>query len=107
MVNKGGVRLQSLESDIERIKAKQLALRELRINNAIRGISQQEFEQYIDSLPKEVKCMYMTGVSEIINLCNNNFNCKFKGELYKSFTSKPKKECLRERIIKFEKLLEH
>jgi hypothetical protein len=49
----------------------------------------------------------MTGISEIINLCNNNFNCKFKGEIYKSFTKNPKKECLRARIIRFEKMLEH
>lgn len=99
--------MQNLQSDIERIKAKQVAFRELKINNILKEKSQQEFDQYFNFLPKEAKCKYMSGISEIINLCSNNFNCKFKGEIYKSFTSKPKKECLRERITKFEKILEN
>jgi len=99
--------LQNLQSDIDRIKAKQLAFGELKIRNILREKSQGEFNQYIDILPKEEKCKYMTGISEIINLCNNNFNCKFKGETYKSFTRNPKKECLRERVARFEKILEH
>ncbi len=122
IVNNGGVRLQDLQSDIAGIKAKQLAFRQIRINNTLKETSkqsfeglensfskksQEEFNQYIDILPKEESCKYMTGISEIINLCNNNFQCKFKGEIYKSFTQNPKKECLRERIIKFEKMLEH
>jgi len=96
--------LQNLQSDIDRIKVKQLALRKLKI---LREKTQEDFEKYIDSLPTDLKCKYMTGISEIINLCNNNFQCKFKGEIYKSFTKNPKKECLRQRILRFEKMLEH
>lgn len=97
--------MQDLQSDIARIKAKQLSLRELKINNLLKE-KQEEFDHYMSSLPEEKKCEYMTGVSEIINLCSNPLICKFKGEIYKSFASTPKKECLRERIIKFEKMLE-
>jgi len=102
----GGVRLQNLQSDVERIKAKQFSLRELKINNLLKE-KQEESDRYIASLPSNEKCKYMTGISEIINLCNNPLNCKFKGEIYKSFASTPKKECLRERITRFERILEH
>jgi len=90
---------------LERIKEKQHSFRQLRIEKLIKE-KQEEFDQYINSLPKEEKCRYMTGISGIINLCNNPLNCKFKGEVYKSFASTPKKECLRERTVRFEKILE-
>jgi hypothetical protein len=96
-----------LQSDIDRIKAKQLAFKRLKIDNILKDRSQEHFNRYFDLLSKEEKCKYMTGISEIINLCNNNFNCKFKGEVYKSFTRDPRRECLRERITRFEKMLEH
>jgi len=91
----------------DRINAKQIAFNRLKINNTLQAPSQEDSNNYINSLPREHKCKYMTGISEIINLCNNNFNCKFKGEIYKSFTKNPKKECLRARITRFEKMLEH
>lgn len=98
--------MQNLQSGIERIKAKQFALRELKINNLLKE-KQEEFDHYISSLTKEENCEYMTGISGIINLCNNPLNCKFKGEVYRSFATTPRKECLRERILRFEKILEH
>lgn len=98
--------MQNLQSDIERIRAKQFALRELKINNLLKE-KQEEFDHYISSLDKEENCEYMTGISGIINLCNNPLNCKFKGEVYRSFATTPRKECLRERILRFEKILEH
>jgi len=104
IVNNGGVRLD-VQSTIDRIKAKQVALKHLKINNSIK--TQSELDKYIDSLSKEHKCKHMTGIPELINLCNINLNCKFKGETYKSFTKNPKKECLRERIVRFERILEH
>jgi len=94
------------QSDINRIKAKQLALKQLKVHRVLNK-TPEDFENYINSLPKEQKCKYMTGISEIINLCNHNHECKFKGEVYKSFTKKPHKECLRPRILRFEKMLEH
>lgn len=99
--------MQNIQSDLDRIRAKQFALKKLKEKNNFTERTQSELDQYISSLSKGHKCRHMTGVSEIINLCNNNFNCKFKGEIYKSFTNNPKKECLRERILKFEKILEH
>lgn len=98
--------MQNLQSSIDRIKAKQSSFRELRINNLLNE-KQEEFSHYINSLPKEDSCKYMTGISGIINLCNNPLDCKFKGEVYKSFASTPRKECSRERAIRFEKILEH
>ncbi len=95
------------QSDIDRLKAKQQALRELKINNGLKDKPQDDLNLYIESLRKDERCRYMTGISEIINLCNNDLNCKFKGEVYKSFTKNPKKECLRARITRFEKMLEH
>lgn len=99
--------MQKMQSDIERIKLKQLAFNHLKINKVLQTDSKGDFDKYMNSLSREHNCKYMTGISEIINLCNNEFNCKFKGEVYKSFTKNPKKECLRARIIRFEKMLEH
>ena len=98
--------MPDLQSDLDRIKVKQQVLRELKINNGLKYNSQDDFNQYITALPKDQKCKHMTGISEIINLCNNKFKCKFQGEIYKSFTKNPRKECLREKITKFEKMLE-
>ena len=92
--------------DIDRIRAKQHSLRELKISNLLKE-KEEEFERYMISLPREETCKHMTGISEIINLCNNPLNCRFKGEVYKSFASTPRKECMRERAIRFEKILEN
>jgi len=90
------------EASLERLKQKQKELKQLRLSHY-----QEDLDKYISSLYRDEKCKYMTGISGIINLCNNNLNCKFKGEIYKSFTATPKKECLREKAVKFEKMLEH
>ena len=99
--------MQDLQSSIDRIKAKQFAFKQLKVGRILRDKSQEDFNQYVNSIPNDHKCKYMTGISEIINLCNNKFECKFKGEVYKSFTKNPKKECLRERRLRFEEMLEH
>ena len=99
--------MDTIQNRIDRIKYKQASLRELKLKNSIKDKTPEEFDHYINSLSGEEKCKYMTGVSEIINLCNNKHECKFKGEIYKSFTSKPKKECSRERVIKYQKMLAH
>ena len=99
--------MKDLQSSIEKLRAKQLALRKLKLHHFTKEESQQELNQYTNSLSKEDVCKYMTGISGIINLCNNHFECKFKGEVYKSFTKNPRKECLRARAVKFEKILEH
>ena len=98
--------MENLQDTVERIEAKQHSLRELQINNLLKQ-KQQEFEHYMDSLNREEKCQHMTGISGIINLCNNPLNCKFKGEVYKSFATTPRKECLREKMVRFERMLEH
>lgn len=99
--------MQNLQSTIERIKAKQIAFKKQKIDDFLKHKSQEDSNQYIASLTKDQPCRHMTGISEIIHLCNNNFECKFKGEVYKSFTKNPKKECLRPRTLRFEKMLEH
>ncbi|HZX45593.1 MAG TPA: hypothetical protein VFF28_07980 [Candidatus Nanoarchaeia archaeon] len=90
------------QASLDRLKAKQLELRHLKLKHY-----QEDFDKYIASLFKDEQCQYMTGISGIISLCNNNLECKFKGEVYKSFTAEPKRECSRERALRFEKMLEH
>jgi len=99
--------LQDLQSKIDRIKAKQLAFRQLKVNNRLKEHPSELFSRYIDSLQKDEPCRYMTGITCIINLCSSSFSCRFKGEIYKSFTKDPKKECLREKMVRFERILEH
>lgn len=98
--------MQDLQSTLERIRAKQHSLRELKIQNLLHE-KQEDSDHYINSLNTKETCQYMTGITGIINLCNNPLACKFKGEVYKSFTSAPKKECMRERTLRFERILEH
>ena len=89
------------------MKAKQLAFNHLKVNSFLKEKSQEDFDKYFSMLLKDETCKYMTGISGIINLCNNHFSCKFQGEVYKSFTKNPKRECLREKITRFERILEH
>ena len=104
------------------MKAKQLAFNHLKVNSFLKETSkqsfdgfenkfskksQEDFDKYFSMLLKDETCKYMTGISGIINLCNNSFSCKFQGEVYKSFTKNPKRECLREKITRFERILEH
>ena len=98
--------MQDLQSTLERIRAKQHSFRELKINNLLKQ-KQEDFDHHINSLQRDEKCEYMTGISGIINLCNNPLSCKFKGEVYKSFATTARKECLRERTLRFERILEH
>lgn len=97
----------ALNSQLERIKDKQRSLRELKIKNSF-GFSesnQDEFNRYIKSLPKDTPCKYSTGIHGIVNLCNNpKFECKYRGEIYKSLASIPKKECKRDKMAKIESL---
>ena len=100
--------MQDFQASLERIKEKQEFLRRLKLENSLKEHSQEEFEHYIETLPFGQTCRYQSGIPEMINLCNNrNFHCKFKGEYYKSFTKTPKKECKREEMMKFIKILEH
>ena len=98
--------MPDLQSSLERIKAKQHSFRELKIQNLLHE-KQEGFSHYINSLSTDDKCQYMTGIIGIINICNNPLSCKFKGEVYKSFATTARKECLRERTLRFERILEH
>ncbi|MBU0627798.1 MAG: hypothetical protein KKC75_01290 [Nanoarchaeota archaeon] len=98
--------MPDLQASLERIKDRQHSFRELKIQNLLHE-KQEDSDHYINSLNTKETCQYMTGITGIINLCNNPLACKFKGEVYKSFAATAKKECLRERALKFERILEH
>jgi len=97
-----------LSSQLERIREKQRSLRELRIQNSFgfKENTQEEFNRYIDNLPRDDPCKYATGIHGIVTLCNNPlFQCKYQGEPYQSLVKSPKRECKREKLAKIEGLL--
>lgn len=68
--------------------------------------TQSEFDKYIRLLFDDELCKHMTGIKDIISLCNNNlFDCKFRSRDNFNFRGKLKFECLREKEIKLRKLL--
>jgi len=99
--------LNNTKVNLERIKRKQEEFRRNKLNHLIKE-TKEEFERYIRNLSVGEPCKYMTGISDIINLCNNSlFECEFKGEVYKSLTGAPRRECLREKITRLKKIIEH
>lgn len=97
-------------ADLEALKKRQADLRLLREKaNYLFGkkTTQEEFDKYIQVLPLELSCKFMTGIRGIVSLCaNESFNCRFKGGDYYSLgMKKPKRECSREKIIKLERSL--
>ncbi len=68
--------------------------------------TQDAFEKYISSLFDSELCKYMTGIKEIVSLCNNTlFECKFRSRDNFNFKGKLKFECQRERMIRLRKLV--
>jgi len=68
--------------------------------------TQEEFDRYIKSLREHELCKYMTGISNIVSLCNfPSFHCKYRGKDSYGVSTNGKYECQRERIIKLSKLL--
>ncbi len=97
-------------ADLEALKKRQADLRLLREKaNYLFGkkTTQEEFDKYIQVLPLELSCKFMTGIRGIVSLCTDeSFNCRFKGGDYYSLgMKKPKRECSREKIIKLERSL--
>ena len=92
-------------SSIERIKEKQKSLQRLKAANSLEE-RQNKFDAYIGDLPHDKCCEFMKSGSDIVQLCSNRLKCKYKGEMYSAFTEKPHPECKREKLIKFEDLLD-
>ncbi len=68
--------------------------------------TQGEFDNYIKSLFDDEPCRYMTGIREIVSLCNNTlFNCKFRSKDNFNFRGKLKFECQREKILRIRRLV--
>lgn len=67
-------------------------------------MSQVEFDSYIRSLSPNENCKFM--IRKGVDLCTNPDNeCVYRGK--ESFTTRegPKRECQREKTLKFKKLL--
>lgn len=68
--------------------------------------TQEEFDRYINSLSDHEVCKYMTGIKDVISLCNYpTFYCKYRGKDRYGFSGSQKFECHREWIVKLRKLL--
>lgn len=68
--------------------------------------NQHEFDKYINSLYDSEICKYMTGIREIVSLCNNTlFECQFRSRDNFNFRGKFKFECQREKILRLKKLV--
>lgn len=68
--------------------------------------TQEEADEYIDSLKDEQVCKHMENMKDIINLCNNHlFDCKFKSKERFKFENKLKPECRREDILRLKRIL--
>jgi len=67
---------------------------------------QPEFNKYIRSLFDDEPCKYMTGIRNIVSLCNNTlFNCEFRSRENFNYKGKLKFECQREKTIKLRRVL--
>ena len=68
--------------------------------------TQEEFDKYVNSLFNSELCKYITGIENIISLCNNTlFECKFRNRDNFNFRGKLKFECQRERMLKLKELV--
>jgi len=68
--------------------------------------TQEEFNSYINSLFDGDSCKYMTGIRDIVSLCNNTlFECRFRSRDQFSFSGKSKFECERERMLRLRSLV--
>lgn len=69
--------------------------------------TQEDFNQYINSLNKEDICKYATGIREIMSLCNNNlFKCEFRSKEKFNINNTLKFECEREKILRLKSILQ-
>ena len=100
---------ESLKLWLNRIEDKQKKFRDLRegrIGSVSEESTQEAFDSYIKSIPKDMPCKYMTGIKGIISLCSNpEFRCSFRKEEEYASLGSAKKECMREKMIKMKKLL--
>lgn len=68
--------------------------------------TQGEFDKYMNSLYDNEVCKHMTGIKEIVSLCNNTlFECKFRSEDNFNFKGKLKFECQREKTLRLRRLV--
>ena len=93
----------SVERRLERIQKKQDALWKQKKLHALED--QGHFDSYLTSLAVDMPCRFMKEVAGVVDLCGSKLKCKYKGELFASFSSEPKPECKRAHLIKFEDIL--
>ena len=68
--------------------------------------NQEDFDNYIRLLHDHEACKYMTGVGDIVSLCNfPSFKCQFRSKDKYGFSGSDKFECRREKIVRLRRLL--
>jgi hypothetical protein len=92
-----------LQRRLERIQKKQDALWKQKKLDALGD--QKHFDAYLGKLDVDMPCRFTKEVAGVVDLCQNALACKYKGELFASFSSEPKPECKRTQLIKFEDIL--
>ena len=95
-----------MDDQIERIKQKQALFKEQKRLFEEKITTQEEFERYIASLHQTELCAFMTGIKEIVSVCNMpHFSCRFRSEELYSVGELKKKECRREKMLHYEMIL--
>ena len=95
-----------MEEQIQRIKDKQALFKEQKRLFEEKVTNQEEFDRYISSLQEQEPCAFMTGIKEIVSLCNRpEFECRFRSNEFYSMGQNPKKECMRAKILRYERIL--
>lgn len=65
----------------------------------------EQFDKYIKTLFDGEQCKYMTGIKDVVALCNHNiFDCSFRSRDNFNFHGKLKFECLREKTLNLKRL---
>ena len=69
--------------------------------------TQEEFDGYISELGNGDRCKYMTGIHDIMSLCNNIlFKCKFRKDVKFHFKKNEMFECHRDSYLRLRKILQ-
>ncbi|MBI2139912.1 hypothetical protein HYU14_03235 [Candidatus Woesearchaeota archaeon] len=99
--------MEHIQLRLERIRAKQEDIRELKEKIAVQQESIEDFKLYISTLPHDQDCRHMAAIGGVFNLCTNHLPCRFQGERFLAGGKEEKPECLRAKMLKFEDVLRH
>lgn len=63
----------------------------------------EDFNDYIRKLPPDKKCYFM--IDGVIPLCNTSFRCPYKGKDEYPHKGEKKRECRRDKLLHYKKML--